>query len=220
MSKKCHLCGRRRGRRACPALGHSICSQCCGTKRLVEVACPSDCVYLLSSQSHPPAAVQRQRERDLRFLLPLLGGLTDGQQQLTLSVQGFLLVDRPESVSLVDDDIEQATKALANTYETASRGIIYDHGAALPAAERLSGDIKTLIETQRSEGLRISDADVAAMLRRVEDGARQARSDTTGTDGEDKTAYLQLLKRVLRVPPPAGASHVSQAQESGLVVPG
>ena len=130
------------------------------------------------------------------------------------------MVDRPESVSLVDDDVEQATKALANTYETASRGIIYDHGAALPAAERLSGDIKTLIETQRSEGLRISDADVAAMLRRVEDGARQARSDMTGRDGEDKTAYLRLLKRVLRVPPPAGASHASQAQESGLIVPG
>ena len=220
MSKKCHLCARRRGRRACPALGHSICAQCCGSKRLVEVACPPDCVYLLSSQSHPPAAVQRQRERDLRFLLPLLGGLTEGQQQLILSVQSFLISERAESASLVDADIEQATRALADTYETASRGIIYDHGAALPAAERLSSDLKTLIETQRSEGLRVGDADVAGVLRRVEEGAKQARRDLSGTDGEATAAYLQLLKRMLRVPPPAGGGDASRVPESGLIVPG
>ena len=67
MSQKCSLCGRRRGRRACPALGESICAACCGTKRLVEISCPPECSYLRSSQAHPPAAVQRQRERDLQL---------------------------------------------------------------------------------------------------------------------------------------------------------
>ena len=220
MSKKCHLCGRRRGRRACPALGHSICAQCCGTKRLVEVACPPDCGYLLSSESNPPAAVQRQRERDLRFLMPLLGGMTEGQQQLTLSVQRFLISGRPETVALVDREIEHATKALADTYETASRGIIYDHGATLPAAERLGGDLKTLIETERTNGLRVGDAEVAGMLRRVEEGARQAKSELSGTNGDDKSVYLQLLKRMLRVPPPVSNSDANQGQGSGLIVPG
>jgi len=220
MSKKCHLCGRRRGRRACPALGHSICAQCCGTKRVVEVACPPDCGYLLSSELNPTAAVQRQRERDLRFLLPLLGGMTEGQQKLTLSVQGFLISGRPETVALVDKEIEHATKALADTYETASRGIIYDHGSTLPAAERLGSDLKTLIETERTEGLRVGDAEVAGVLRRVEDGARQAQSDLSGADGDDKSAYLQLLKRMLRVPPPASGSDANQATGSGLIVPG
>ena len=220
MSKKCHLCGRRRGRRACPALGHSICAQCCGTKRLVEVACPPDCGYLLSSESNPPAAVQRQRERDLRFLLPLLGGMTEGQQQLTLSVQGFLISGRPETVALVDREIEHATKALADTYETASRGIIYDHGSTLPAAERLGSDLKTLIETERTNGLRVGDAEVAGVLRRIEEGARQAKSEPSGTNGDDKSVYLQLLKRMLRVPPPVSNSDANQGQGSGLIVPG
>jgi len=64
----CPLCRDRRGRRACPALGESICSICCGTKRLVEVPCPSDCGYLASAREHPPAVVVRQRQKDLGLL--------------------------------------------------------------------------------------------------------------------------------------------------------
>jgi hypothetical protein len=152
--------------------------------------------------------------------MPLLGGMTEGQQQLTLSVQRFLISGRSETVALVDREIEHATKALADTYETASRGIIYDHGSTLPAAERLGSDLKTLIETERTNGLRVGDAEVAGMLRRVEEGARQAKSELSGTNGDDKSVYLQLLKRMLRVPPPVSNSDANQGQGSGLIVPG
>ena len=79
----CPLCDRRRGRRSCPALGESICSACCGTKRRTQIACPPDCVYLESAAAHPPAVVQRRRERDGGFLAALLHGLTGPQQRLT-----------------------------------------------------------------------------------------------------------------------------------------
>jgi hypothetical protein len=42
----CTHCGQRKGKRSCPALGGAICSRCCGQHRLVEIACPSDCVHL------------------------------------------------------------------------------------------------------------------------------------------------------------------------------
>ena len=42
----CKKCGRRKGKRDCPALGDRICPQCCGRHRLREISCPSDCVYL------------------------------------------------------------------------------------------------------------------------------------------------------------------------------
>src|SRR5213593_1272785 len=42
----CPLCSARKGKRACPALRTTICSACCGEKRIVEIACPADCVYL------------------------------------------------------------------------------------------------------------------------------------------------------------------------------
>ena len=58
----CPLCQRRKGKRACPARGASICSQCCGTKRHVEVACPADCVYLTGA--HAPGWEGRAADRE------------------------------------------------------------------------------------------------------------------------------------------------------------
>lgn len=43
---KCVYCGDRKGKRPCPALNGSICSQCCGEHRMTRIACHPDCVYL------------------------------------------------------------------------------------------------------------------------------------------------------------------------------
>jgi len=224
--KKCSLCNSRRGRRACPALGYSICPTCCGSKRLVEINCPSDCGYLRSSQSHPPALVQRQREQDLGFLIPLLEGMTERQQQLTLSIQSFLRTERPDTPTMFDDDVVQATRAIAETYETASRGIIYEHNAGLASAELLASELRTLVKDQRDKGLRLTDAETAVVMRRIEIGAREAKSVCPG----EKKAYLELLKRVLKATletPNLQQSSDGQSSgdttrpgESSLIIPG
>ena len=224
--KKCSLCNSRRGRRACPALGHSICPICCGLKRVVEINCPSDCSYLRSSQSHPPALVQRQREQDLGFLIPLLEGMTERQQQLTLSIQSFLRTDRPETPIMFDDDVVQAARAVAETYETASRGIIYEHNAGLASAELLASELRTLVKDHKDKGLRLTDAETAVVMRRIETGAREARSVCPG----EKKAYLELLKRVLKTttdtPDPQQSSDGQSSErtnskgESGLIMLG
>lgn len=134
------------------------------------------------------------------FAFPLLQGLNTRQHELMLLVQGFLRSGRPDAPALVDDDIALAAVALAGTYETASRGIIYDHKASLPSAERLAGELKTLIEDARTKGLKLGDADVAAVLRRIEGAARDARTTLPGQD----TAYLGFLRRILRDPASAG----------------
>ena len=211
----CPLCGTRRARRACPALGHSICAVCCGTKRQSEIVCPPDCSYLTSSQSHPPAAVQRRRERDLRFLLPLLHGLTERQQHVTLLVQQFLRAEDAASLALSDEDVVQATQALAETYETASRGIIYEHSAGMAAAGRLSSELRKVIETGRSKGLTLGDTDVAVALRRIEAGAREARAALE----EDESSYLRLLRRVFQAPTTGAAESPDSETSSGLIVP-
>ena len=43
-SRKCPLCGQRRGKLVCPLLG-SICTLCCGTRRGRDLDCPDDCRY-------------------------------------------------------------------------------------------------------------------------------------------------------------------------------
>ena len=152
----CPLCRRRRARRSCPALGESICSACCGTKRRTQIACPPDCAYLESATAHPPAVVQRQRERDVSFLVALLDGLTAPQQRLTAIVLEYLATDRPDAPGLVDADVERAAVALAQTYETASRGIVYEHSASTAAAQRLALQMKQLVSKPTVRTVRAS----------------------------------------------------------------
>ena len=220
-SRKCPLCGRRRAGRACPALGHRICAVCCGTKRQAEIDCPPDCGYLAASQAHPPAVVQRQRERDVLFLLPMVHELSGLQQDLLLLIQALLRRDRAETPGLVDGDVEHAARSLAETCETASRGIIYEHAAGYAAAERLKEHIWKLIEAVReeAEGPGFGNADVAAVLRCIERGARDARTVLPGGD----TAWLDLLQRLLaddkreRERTPDGRTALG---DSGLIVTG
>ncbi len=152
------------------------------------------------------------------FAFPLLQGLTGKQHELLLLVQGFLRGDRPDAPALADDDVAQASLALAETYETASRGIIYDHQAGLPSAERLAAEIKTLVEAARGKGLRAGDADMATVFRRIERAAREARSTLPG----ESTAYLGFLKRIL--PEPGGEGTASGDRsltgDSRLILPG
>lgn len=223
MSKPaCPLCDRRRARRACPALGESICSVCCGTKRRTRIACPPDCVYLESATAHPPAVVQRRRERDGGFLVALLHGLTQPQQRLAALLLEYLAGERPDAPGLVDADVEQAALALAQTFETASRGILYEHSAGTATAQRLAGEMKAVIEADRPNGARMSDHDTAGVLRRVEAGAREARRALQ--DGDDKRAYLSMLRRV-RVTLGAGTDRKpdpdagGRSSSGGLILP-
>src|SRR6185436_14797272 len=87
----CPLCGARRARRGCPALAKEICAVCCGTKRLVQIQCPSDCTWLASAREHPAAIVVRQQQRDVGLLLQVLRDFGERQSQLFLLIATFLV---------------------------------------------------------------------------------------------------------------------------------
>lgn len=201
----CPLCQTRKVRRHCPALGRQICSVCCGTKRLTEIACPSDCVYLASAKAYPAAAVKRQRERDGSVLIPLLHGLSESQSHLFLFLLPIVARQRgTDLVSATDDDIAEGAAALAATYETALRGVIYEHRAPTLPAQRFG----TAVTEQLSELLKnapsSAERDLAVVLRRLERGAREVRR----TLGEGKTAFLDLVGRVLRQDQPSGIENL------------
>jgi len=61
---KCISCGKRKGKRICPALSGLICPECCGTRRIKEINCPSECTYLKDAQIH---TIERVNESPTDF---------------------------------------------------------------------------------------------------------------------------------------------------------
>jgi len=201
----CPLCRSRKERRACPALHQTICPVCCGTKRLTEISCPDDCVYLTSAREHPAAVVKKQQEHDVAVLLPTLQGLTERQYQLFFLFQSLIARHTPEGFTrLVDDDVADAVAAVAATLETAARGVIYEHAAQSLPAQRLATDMKTMLAEMRQQGATVYDREAAIVLRAIEKGAREIGKLQPGG-----ATYLTLMARLLQrnrstAPAPAG----------------
>src|SRR4026207_666456 len=154
----CPICHTRKPRRACPALQQTICPICCGTKRLTEIQCPDDCVYLTSAREHPAAVVKRQQEHDFAILLPTLQGLTERQHQLFFLFQSVIARHTPEGFSrLLDDDVAEAAGAGAATLGTGARGVIYEHAAPSRPGQRLASEMKAMLADMEKQGVRVYD---------------------------------------------------------------
>src|SRR5678816_789101 len=154
----CPICRTRKPRRAWPALQQTICPVCCGTKRLTEIQCPDDCVYLTSAREHPAAVVKRQQEHDVAILLPTLQGLTERQHQLFFLFQSVIARHTPEGFSrLLDDDVAEAAGAVAATLETAARGVIYEHAAPSLPGQKLARELTATLADIKQHGARVFD---------------------------------------------------------------
>ena len=189
----CPSCGQRKGRRPCPALGASICSVCCGTKRLAEIKCPPDCGYLAAAREHPAAVVRRRQERDVSQLLPVIRHLTERQHQLFFLFHTVVARFTPEGFNrLVDADVAEAAAAVAATLETAARGVIYEHTPQGPPARALASELKAALTQWQAQGAKVFDREAAIVLRAIEQGARGA----TGTE-VSSTGYLDLVARLM-----------------------
>lgn len=215
----CPLCGNRRARRGCPAVGQQICAVCCGTKRLVEINCPSDCVWLASAREHPPAVAVRQQQRDRALLMPLMLDFTERQAELFFLVASFIVrYEPPEFQPLFDEDVEEGVGALASTFETAARGVIYEHRASSLPAERLSSALKpALAEMGRRFGTAF-ERDAAGVLRRIATLAHDVRAQ----EPANRRAFLELLRRIVTAfpePDDAKAAGSEEPPPPSLIVP-
>jgi hypothetical protein len=192
----CPLCGTRRARRGCPALGQQICAVCCGTKRLTQIPCPADCAYLAVAREHPPAATVRQQQEDVEVLLQGMRDLSERQSQLFFVINRFLQrYEAPGLQAIIDDDVIEAVTALAATFETAARGVIYEHRPAGLPADRLVTALKPLIAEAGQHGGSAFERDAAVVLRRIGDAARERGA---AANRQNPRAYLHLLGRVLK----------------------
>lgn len=198
MGVTCPVCRKRPAKRACPGLRQEICTVCCATKRLVEIACPEDCRYLESAQRHPAAAIKRQIDGDIAILMATIGRLSEQQLQLFFLLQSMVLSHQPDGLArMTDSDVALATGALAASLETASKGLIFEEATASVPAEGLRRALKPVIEEVTKSGGSRAEREVAVVLRGMERGARHQGGHIP--DGE--TTYLELVGRVFQQRP-------------------
>jgi hypothetical protein len=219
----CPLCGIRKAKRACPALDRAICAVCCGTKRRIEIPCPDSCSYLSAARSHPPAAVQRRHDRDLRFFLPFVANLTEPQSRLVLLFQAVILRHAAQAIpAVLDVDVSEGTGAVAATLETARKGLIFEHEPASIPARRLAAALRQAIVALAPAPAQVArlEEDAAAALRRIE---RAARAAADVLAGDEPPVFVNLVRRLMPDPgdgPEGGADRSGNASPGGrLIIP-
>lgn len=190
---RCWSCRKVKGRRPCPARGGElICSRCCGTKRRIEIRCPSDCSYLHGA--HDAKWTSRSQEKEeTRFFQRFLA-LEESTAFFSLFLHHVLTnVQNPLS-SLEDQDLLDVARTALKTLETGAKGVLYSHQTQKlqlqPAAEWL---VKLVSSRERIQGAPdVSDQDVLVALRAfasaVEEHARE---------GGRRGGYLDLARTVM-----------------------
>jgi hypothetical protein len=214
----CPLCQSRPARRQCPALDRTICPVCCGTKRRTEIRCPDTCVYLTNAQSHPPVTVRRRQERDLAVLLPAMNGLAEPQQQLFLVTVALVARGAGDPLALdaaSDADVAAAAAALAGTYETAAKGLIYEQSAGSAPAQRIAVEIRQAYDEFGRTNPSSFAVEAARILRRLEtciDEAHRAGFDS-------RRGFLDLALRVALSLGPSNPEGEAEEPKSSIIIP-
>jgi hypothetical protein len=158
------------------------------------------------------------------FILPLIADLTEAQYALFMLFQSVTVRHGDSALpALQDADVAEGASAAAATLETARKGIIYEHRAVSVPAQGLASEyarvVAEIVGQSGSHQARV-ERDAAEVLRRVEQGARNA---ATMLIGDEPTVYLRLLKRILRdrdIADQPGADMAGAAGPSGgLIIP-
>lgn len=190
----CPQCGQRKGKRGCPALGETICPVCCATKRLVVIRCPRDCAHLASAQAHPAASVRRQQASDLRTLLGGVERMSEGQLRLYFLVLSYFTRPVPPGTPrVVDAEAADAAAAVAATFDTASRGLIFEHQARTATGQRMAAELVALLRDAGKGGGARFEREVADVLGEI----ARAAAPAPLSDPETRV-YLDLATRVLQ----------------------
>lgn len=149
---KCLSCNIRKGRRECPALGGMICSQCCGSKRGVEIRCPDDCQYFGEAMGRKwfdlfyPAWAEIKGEEERKALF-------DSVQicfPLVIFLQRRLLEILFELSEREDDTVLESLQLLRDGYQAVSKGIIYEPSSTNPAVKTILREMRELVKQEEN----------------------------------------------------------------------
>lgn len=132
----CKICGKRRARRACPAVSGDICTICCGTEREVSLSCPLECEYLQEAHRREkpiPVSEQQLANPDVEVTEEFLAQ----HEELTLFCIYALVQAALRTSGALDADVLAALEALIQTHKTLESGLVYETRAENTVAAAL-----------------------------------------------------------------------------------
>ncbi|MEW6544516.1 MAG: hypothetical protein AB1411_13020 [Nitrospirota bacterium] len=206
---KCVYCRSRKGKRACPALGGSICSQCCGEHRTVRIACPAGCVYLDSNSEYQQKRIGDRfalARRDFYRELFDLGGEKAAALFNLIEVVSFSYFQGRRDGQ--DAEVIAAIQALRRTLSP-----LHIPAAPLPVfAEHLKKEYEGFAKQQPKEAI---DQQTAPD---VLDRALKFVTEFSG-GGFQSQRFLTGLIGYVRARHPEIAEHFARQQEGRIVLP-
>jgi len=147
---QCVLCDRRKARRHCPAKENSICAQCCGEKRVLDIPCPESCEYLQMGRKYEEEEYGRllrianadHPERNNRVF--------QSYYEVAAHLEYTLAKERLSFRHLTDRDAIQALDLLFETYKTEEIGILFEKTSDNLRIDALRRELRTVIESYRN----------------------------------------------------------------------
>jgi hypothetical protein len=121
----CKICGKRRARRACPAVQGDICTICCGTEREVSLACPLECEYLREAHRHEkpvPVPAEQIANPDIQVDEQFVAA----HEELLLFCMYSLLQAALRTSGAIDADVMLTLESLIQTHRTRESGLVYE----------------------------------------------------------------------------------------------
>ena len=211
---KCVLCTQRKGKRFCPAKNTTICAQCCGEKRVLEIDCPESCKFLKIGRDHEAG---HEGARHYRALDPLeqerWARIMADFEPLIVDLHTLIAAERQSSRDLSDADVAEALDCLLKTLRTEERGVIYETVSGNLRADSLRRQIGALIESYRNpkneerRRIRLKDAiDCLDVLRGIVESHLKA--------GASPRRFVDFVARRLPRPSKVGLT------ESSIIIPG
>jgi len=209
--KPCPLCGQRKGKRVCPGKdGALICSACCGTKRLVEVPCPSGCEYLTGSHAASWDGRESERRTGIRRVARQVEALTESQAAVFSYLRAGIVKVSVRHRDADDALWRQALLALRRTLETRLNGLVYEHPADDWQAQSLLRDMHAVLEPPENDGRPIAEPPILIAAFK----ALEAAVEAAIREGSGPRAFLETATRITsriaseEPPPPPAPSRL------------
>ena len=151
---KCVYCHERKGKRPCPALRGAICSQCCGTYRVVSIACHSDCVYLDANVEYQQKRAGDQFEQERRvFYKELLEQSGDKAAEFFYFLEAVTFKHFQARSDAQDGEVIAAIQALRRSFSP----IHVPEGMAPPFTEALKKEYQAFMEGEKPDTQLVSE---------------------------------------------------------------